>query len=152
MNRTATLGHVALVTQDPKPMAAFYNELLGLEVTLEGALPPLGDFAFLSGQPQSEFVELAFVTKPEAKHIALRVESLAALKTVYAEVKKRGIPLPNPPLNHQVSLSLYLTDPDGNQLEVYWATGEKPTGPVVEPIDLELPESEILALVRGNGQ
>jgi catechol-2,3-dioxygenase len=130
-------------------LAAFYRDLLGLEVTLQGSLPQLGDFAFLSGQPQSEFAELSFVTNPKAKHIALRVESLAALKATYAEAKRRAIPFPSPPLNHQVSLSLYLLDPDGNMLEVYWATGVKPAGPVAEPVDLERPEAELLALVQG---
>jgi catechol 2,3-dioxygenase len=148
MTGTATLGHVAIVTQDPAAMAAFYRDLLGLEVTLQGSLPPLGDFAFLSGQPQTEFAELSFVTNPRAKHIALRVESLAALKAVYAEAKRRALPFPSPPLNHQVSLSLYLLDPDGNMLEVYWATGEKPAGPVAEPVDLERPETQLLALVQ----
>lgn len=149
MDRAPTLGHVAIVTRDPAPMAAFYRDLLGLEVTLQGSLPELGDFAFLSGQPKTEFAELAFVTKPEAKHIALRVESLAALKAVYAEAKRRAVPMPFPPLNHQVSLSLYLQDPDGNRLEIYWATGEKPAGPLAEPVDLERPEAELLALVQG---
>jgi catechol-2,3-dioxygenase len=77
------------------------------------------------------------------------MESLAALKAVYAEAKRRAIPFRSPPLNHQVSLSLYLQDPDGNALEVYWATGEKPAGPVAEPVDLERPEAELLALVQG---
>src|SRR5690242_9149191 len=110
MNGTATLGHVAIVTQDPAALAAFYRDLLGLEVTLQGALPPLGDFAFLSGQPQTEFVELACATNPRAQHLAWRVESLAALKAVYAEAQRRALTLPSPPLNHQVSLSLYLLD------------------------------------------
>src|SRR5919202_5959806 len=102
MNGTATLGHVAIVTQDPASMAAFYRDLLGLEITLQGALPQLGDFTFLSGQPDREFVELALVTNPKARHIALRVESLAALKAVYSEVRRRNMPLLSPPLNHQV--------------------------------------------------
>ena len=130
-------------------MADFYRGLLGLEVTLQGSLPPLGDFAFVSGQPETEFAELAFVTNARAKHIALRVESLAALKAVHAEAKRRNIPLPSPPLNHQVSLSLYLQDPDGNMLEVYWATGERAGDPAAEPVDLERSEAELLALVQG---
>ena len=149
MNRHATLGHVALVTKDPMATAAFYRNLLGLEVILQGSIPQLGEFAFLSGQPDAALPELGFVTKPEAKHIALRVESLAALKAVYAEAKTRGIPIPFPPLNHKVSLSLYLSDPDGNRVEVFWATGEKTDVAVAEPLDLERPESELLEVIRG---
>jgi catechol 2,3-dioxygenase len=129
-------------------MAAFYRDLLGMGVTLQGALPQLGDFAFLSGQPETEFAELAFVTNPRARHIALRVGSLATLKAVYAEVKRRKIPLPSPALNHQVSLSLYLQDPEGNMVEIYWATGERAGEPMAEPVDLERPEAELLALVQ----
>lgn len=149
MTGAPALGHVAIVTQNPTPLAAFYRDLLGLEVTLQGSLPQLGDFAFLSGQPATEFVELAFVTNPRAKHIALRAESLAGLKAVYAEAKRRDVPFPAPPLNHQVSLSLYLQDPDGNMLEVYWATGVKPGDPMAEPVDLDRPEEDLLALVQG---
>jgi catechol 2,3-dioxygenase len=148
MTEAPTLGHVAIVTQDPAAMAAFYQDLLGMEVTLQGALPQLGDFAFLSGQPETEFAELAFVTNPRARHIALRVRSLATLKAVHAEVKRRKISLPAPALNHQVSLSLYLQDPDGNMVEVYWATGEKAGEPMAEPVDLERPDAELLALVQ----
>ena len=149
MTRTATLGHVAIVTQDPARMADFYRDLLDLEITLQGSLPQLGDFAFLIGQPETEFAELSFVTNPRARHIALRVESLAALKEVYAEAKRRNIIRPSPALNHQASLSLYLQDPDGNMLEIYWATGEKAGEPMAEPVDLERPEAELLALVQG---
>lgn len=149
MKRRATLGHIALVTTDPTAIAAFYHELLGLEVILQGSLHQLGEFAFLSGRPDAQLPELAFVTEPGARHIALQVESLSALKDVHAEAKARGIPIPIPPLNHRVSLSLYLRDPEGNILEVFWATGERADAPHAEPVDLERPDSELLALIRG---
>ena len=51
MSARVRLGHVAVPAQNPKELATFYSELLGLDVTLEGTLPNLGDFVFLSDHP-----------------------------------------------------------------------------------------------------
>ena len=53
-------------------------------------------------------------------------------------------------LNHRCSLSLYLHDPEGNLVEVHWATGLKTDTPFVESIDLddlERPEPALRELV-----
>src|SRR5262249_46299358 len=130
----AHLDHIAIPAQHPKELASYYCTLLGLDQTLEGVLPNLGDFAFLgdtnAGQPQI----LALITRPESRHIAWRVESLAALKAFYANTKAHAIPI-SVALNHRVSLSLYLRDPEGNALEVFWPTGQQVEGTYAEPFD-----------------
>jgi catechol-2,3-dioxygenase len=79
--------------------------------------------------------------------VALEVESLEALRTVCAEAKSRGIS-PSTALNHRVSISVYFHDPEGNMVEVFWATGRQDRDrPYADPIsleDLERPESELL--------
>jgi catechol 2,3-dioxygenase len=132
------LNHVAVPARNPKQLAAFYRDFLGLRTTLEGALPPMGDFVFLSDRPE-QFQTLAFMTEPRGRHIAWQVDSLAALKAVYADAKEKGIVI-DMALNHQATWSLYLHDPEGNGIEVFWATGERPAGPVAEPLDLALLE------------
>jgi len=154
MAANVRLGHIALPARNPREVAAFYREFLGLDVTLEGALPALGAFVFLSDHPPEKEQTLTFMTKPEARHIAWEVESLAALKALYAEATARGIPI-DVAFNHRVSLSLYLRDPEGNGLEIYWPTGQTAEGLHAEPFDpamLDQPEATLLALVGASTQ
>ena len=133
------LAHVAVPAQDPQQLAAFYHDLLGLTVTVQGTLPPMGDFVFLSERPQEQVQTLTFMTQARARHIAWEVDSLAALKAVYAQARARGIVI-DQALDHRVTWSLYLHDPEGNGIEVFWATGQRTDRSVAEPLDLALLE------------
>lgn len=128
-------GHVAVPARDPRTLAAFYGDFLGLDIALEGTLPALGEFVFLSDHPGEMPVTLALMTNPEARHIAWEVESFDALKAFHAEALARGIPV-DFTFDHGVSLSLYLRDPEGNSVEVYWPTGQQADEPFARPIDL----------------
>jgi len=147
------LGHVGVPAHNPRQLATFYHDLLGLEVTLEGTLPALGEFIFLSDRPEEETQTLAFMTSPRARHIAWKVESLAILKAVYAQAKAHGIAIDRV-LNHRATLSLYLHDPEGNGIEIYWPTGQTVEGLFAEPVDsaqLEQPDSALLELIFYRG-
>jgi catechol-2,3-dioxygenase len=147
MTANARLGHVALPAQNPGALAAFYHGLLGLEQTLEGTLPNLGDFVFLSDNTNERQQTLTFITRAEARHVAWEVESLAALQGVYAAAKAQGAPVLFA-LDHGVTVSLYLRDPEGNSFEVYWPTGHA-AGLLAAPIDLALLEqSEAVLLAQ----
>lgn len=151
MTAKVRLSHIALPTRNPRDLAAYYRELLGLDITLEGALPPMGDFVFLSDHPTATGQTLTFMTRPEARHIAWEVDSLAALKEWYAGARARGVRVEFA-MNHDVTLSLYLHDPEGNGIEVFWATGLPPRGIAATPFNLALldqPGEEILAALRG---
>lgn len=152
MSAKARLSHIALPARSPRDVAAFYHNLLGLEVTLEGALPPMGEFVFLSDNRDGVAQTLTFMTKPEAKHTAWEVDSLAALKQWYADAKTRGARV-DFALNHRVSLSLYLHDPEGNGVEVFWATGLPADGMFAAPFDLsqlDQPDDAIMTVLRGS--
>jgi catechol-2,3-dioxygenase len=146
------LGHVAVPTKDPRALAGFYRRLLGWEATMEGSVPGLGDFVFLGESRRAALPLLALHTNPQGRHLALEVESLAALRAFCAQAQARGLP-PSVALNHRVSLSVYFRDPEGNLVEVYWATGRTDTDrPYADPLPLEAldrPEAELLALVGG---
>lgn len=146
------LGHIAIPAQHPKELATFYRALLGLDQTVEGTVPNLGEFVFLGDKEAQQQQTLALVTRPEARHVAWEVDSLAALKAFYADARARGIPI-SFALNHRVTLSLYLRDPEGNAVEIYWPTGRVVDGLYAEPFDLALleqPDAVVLRLIEGS--
>jgi catechol 2,3-dioxygenase len=147
MTAKVRLGHVGVVVKNPKHSAEFYCDLLGMDVTMEGTFSGLGDFVFLSERPREELQTLALATNPRAAHFAMEVESLGALKAIHADAQARGVPI-FIALNHKVSLSLYLQDPDGNAVEVYWSTGQRVDRPYGVPVDLGKPEAELLDLIN----
>jgi catechol-2,3-dioxygenase len=152
MTAKVRLGHVAIPAQHPKELAEYYRTLLGLDVTVEGTLPNMGPFIFLGDSDARQQQWMALVTRPEARHVAWEVESLAMLKTCYAEAKTNGISI-SFALNHGVTLSLYLRDPEGNAVEIYWPTGRSVDGMFAEPFDptlLERPDAVLLGMVEGS--
>jgi catechol 2,3-dioxygenase len=151
MSAKVWLAHVAMPARSPRELAAYYHDLLGLEVTLEGALPPMGDFVFLTDHPSAVGQTLTFMTKPEARHVAWEVDSLGALKEWYAGARARGVRV-DFAMNHRITLSLYLHDPEGNGVEVFWATDLPAGGMFAAPFDLTLldqSDEAIMAALRG---
>ena len=144
-----SIGHVGVPVANPRELAVFYSDLLGLEQSMAGSIPPLGDFVFLSRRAEDELPLIALFTEAKSRHTAIEVEILAALKNVYAHSKAKGIQI-SFAMTHGSSLSLYFHDPEGNMLEVFWATGVKTREPIAEPIQpdtLERPEQELLDLI-----
>src|ERR687886_652685 len=88
-----TIGHVSVPAGNPRELAVFYGDLLGLEQSMAGSIPQLGDFVFLSRRAQDEMPLIALCTEPKSRHTAIEVESLTALKNVYAHSKATGIPV-----------------------------------------------------------
>jgi len=144
-----SIGHVSVPAANPRELAVFYSDLLGLEQSMTGSIPQLGDFVFLSRQAEDELPLIALCTEPRSRHTAIEVGNLPALKSVYAQSKVKGIPI-SFAMNHGCSLSLYFHDPEGNLLEVFWATGIKTHEPIAQPVQpdvLERPEEELLDLI-----
>ena len=146
MTAKVKLSHVGIPAQHPKDLAAFYHDFLGLQPILEGTLPQLGQFVFLSEGEAENSQALALMTRSESKHIAWRVESLAALKSLASDARARG--LHAFALNHRVTLSLYVRDPEGNAFEVFWPTGQESEGLYAEPLDMALFEQPDSALLE----
>jgi catechol-2,3-dioxygenase len=113
--------HVGLGARDPAALAAFYRDVLGLQVVPTDT-SALGATAFLSSHPAGQSLDLALFANPAYRHTAFEVRSLADLRAFHQRVLGRGVPV-KMALNHGVSLSFYFVDPDGHLIEVYWPTG-----------------------------
>lgn len=122
---TARIGHVHLKVSDIERSLAFYEELLGFQITQrhgEGAV-------FLSAGGYHHHIALNTWQSKGAGPAPARGVGLYHTAILYAErrelaeVVKRLIDNEYPltgAANHGVSEAVYLNDPDGNGIELYW--------------------------------
>jgi catechol 2,3-dioxygenase len=119
------MGHVHLKVADLERALNFYHGVLGLEITQR-----LGDSAaFLSAGGYHHHIglntwESQGGTSPAQGttglyHLALVYPTRAALGDALRRLTGAGIPLEGA-ADHGVSEALYLRDPDGNGVELYW--------------------------------
>lgn len=120
------LGHLVLYVRDVRASAAFYGEVLGWKrlPTPEGAPVAL----FSSGRTHHEL--LLIEVGPNAQpipsgrrvglyHFGLKVgETDDELREALASVQAAGARIVGAS-DHTVSHSLYILDPDGNEIELY---------------------------------
>ena len=109
---------MALVASDPQRLAAFYQDLLDLQIVRQTSNPQVGAAVLLSGDPGIEDHELVFLTNPAAQHVAFRVDSLERLRALYRRAKRQGLEIPFA-LDSGVALGFFVRDPEGNALEIH---------------------------------
>lgn len=119
------IGHVHLKVADLDRAIAFYSAVLGLDVTQRLA----SGAAFLSAGGYHHHLglntwESAGGTPPPPGHTGLYHTAFlyptrADLADALRRVRRAGIPLDGA-ADHGVSEALYLRDPDGNGVELYW--------------------------------
>jgi catechol 2,3-dioxygenase len=148
-SRTTGVRHVGLHAKDPAASAEFYRDLFDMQIVGgSGPEDALGATAFLSIRPDEESHDVVLFANPEYAHVAFKVASLADLKSLYARVLQKGIPIKFV-FNHGVSFSFYFEDPGGHMIEVYWPTETWPSyrQPYVQPLDLTQPDELLLKQV-----
>ena len=136
--------HVGLSARDPAALAAFYHDVLGLQV-VGGSTPDTSAFgatAFLGSRSSEEHHDLAIFANPAFQHTAFKVRSLAHLRTMHQRVLGRSVPV-KMAFNHGVSIAFYFEDPEGHLIEVYWPTGVAWPQPYGDPIDLARSEEAL---------
>ena len=119
------VGHVHLKVADLEGALAFYQDVLGFEVVQR-----MGPGAvFLSAGGYHHHVGLntwesrgGSPPPPGSTglyHVAFRYPDRRALALAYRRLREAGVPLDGA-ADHGVSEALYLRDPDGNGVELYW--------------------------------
>ena len=137
------LGHVALAVASPARVEGFYRDLVGLSVVRRGGNEHTGDAVLFSGRPTEEDHELVLLSNPQAAHVAFRVPTWAALAGFYRRALAAAVPMPLGPQDFGQAWSVFVTDPEGNSCEVYWATGRPPAAPrPLDPTVLHHPAGE----------
>lgn len=120
--RIYELGHVVLYVTDLEKMAKFYRETLGFKEIAQNREMAL----FSSGRTHHELLLINIGGSPRKQglepglyHIGFKVgASPAEIKQVYQHLKKEGVKIVGT-ADHLVTHSIYILDPDGNELELY---------------------------------
>jgi catechol 2,3-dioxygenase len=121
----ARIGHVHLKVADLDRALGFYNEVLGFELTQRMGRSA----AFLSAGGYHHHIGLNTWESegggPPAAgttglyHLAILYPTRAELGAALRSLRKHGVELDGA-ADHGVSEALYLHDPDGNGVELYW--------------------------------
>lgn len=119
------IGHVHLKVANLERALQFYRDLLGFEVTTMYG----GQAAFLSAGGYHHHIGLntwysknappAPVHSAGLFHTAIVYPARKDLAVIYDRLQKARYPLTGA-ADHGVSEALYLDDPDGNGVELYW--------------------------------
>jgi catechol 2,3-dioxygenase len=119
------IGHVHLKVADLDRALVFYNELLGFEITTRYG----SQAVFLSAGGYHHHIGLntwhsknappAPVNGVGLYHTAILYPTRKDLAAILQRLLEAGYPLTGAS-DHGVSEALYLNDPDGNGVELYW--------------------------------
>jgi catechol 2,3-dioxygenase len=129
----ATIGHVHLRTADIDRVRGFYVDVLGFDVIFEARDVPgwgtTGDTLFLSAGGYHH--HLGFNTWKSAggppqpdgvaglHHVAIRYPTRGGLADALRRLRDVDWPI-RQHTDHGTHLAIYLSDPDGNDLELMW--------------------------------
>ena len=125
MVRPRQLGHLVIKVRDLDRAETFYTEIMGLKVTNSNA----GKMIFMIANDEISH-ELALVSVgnnalgPESSHVGLahmawQMDSFDDLREIYQLLKRTGTAIKGIG-DHGMSLGIYFSDPDGNEIEVYY--------------------------------
>jgi catechol 2,3-dioxygenase len=125
------LGHLVLYVHNIERSAAFYGDVLGWKRLTSAADGPLGNIPvalFSSGRTHHELllIEVGEDAQPlpSGRHVGLYHFGLKVgdtddeLRAAIVRCQEAGVHIVGMS-DHTVSHSLYITDPDGNEIELY---------------------------------
>jgi catechol-2,3-dioxygenase len=150
----ARLGHVGIHAFDVAREKAFYQDVLGLQVTDED--PRMG-MVFMSARPEEEHHEFLIcggrnVADKDAlllQQVSFRCDSLDDVIGYYKRFKEHNVQF-DMIVSHGNAVGLYFRDPEGNRCEVYWPTGLKARQPYLEMVNLEEDPADILRKIKAS--
>ncbi len=117
------LGHVVLYVSNLERSANFYKDTLGFREILRGG----GIALFSSGRTHHELLLIGVGGSPKEKHfpepglyhIGFKIgDSPDDARKAYKELIEKGVTIVGTG-DHHITHSIYILDPDGNELELY---------------------------------
>ena len=148
MPRVTRLGHTGIYVEDLARMRDFYTRVLGLTVTDEDDERGM---VFLSSRPDEEHHEFVLMrgrnAPPDARliqQISWHVAGVDDLLAFHRLLLAEGVNVERE-VTHGIALAIYFFDPEGNRIEVYWATDQRIPQPFGKAIDLDQSAEGVLA-------
>jgi catechol 2,3-dioxygenase len=147
MLRPVGIGHVVLKVRDLDRALAFYRDLLGFRVSSE--MSNVMIFLTATGESHHDLALLRVGDSAPSPapnsvglyHVAIQLANWEAVKHAHGVLTERG--LVKGTADHGVTKSLYTSDPDGNEIELYcdapraeWE-GRVQDAMTVRPLDLD---------------
>jgi catechol 2,3-dioxygenase len=122
MVKARKLGHFVMNVCDLDASIAFYTRVIAAEVVSHISASKI---AFLSLGEQHHDIALVQratgpapdATQPGLVHMAWQLGDFTELQAAHTELTEAGIKLE--PIQHNITNSLYMEDPDGNTVELY---------------------------------
>lgn len=145
MRQGFSFSHFGMFVHDISALESFYTGLLDFTVTDRGQLPgPQGprDLVFLSRNPDEHHQLVLISGRPKElefnpiNQISLKADSLETLCLMYRTLKSKGLQNVSP-ITHGNAVSIYVPDPEGNRLELYFDLPWYVSQPMAVPVDLE---------------
>src|SRR5947199_283405 len=117
------LGHLVLKVRDARKSRDFYTRALGLKVAHEDLERGAVFLSFGEQHHDLALFQLATGEAPDARqpglhHSAWQLGSFAELQAAHRELRELGIAVEST-IEHNVTLSVYFADPDGNRVGLY---------------------------------
>ena len=113
-----------IVSEDVPRSAAFYSDVLGGDVVMEGE-PTIVQLANawviinVGGGPTDDKPEVILETPPDPNRTSSFLNiRVADIRSVYEEWGSRGAKFLTPPIQHTSEIRCYIRDPDGHLIEV----------------------------------
>ena len=113
-----------------------------------------GGMTFLSSDPVREHHEFVLmkgrVTSGDARviqQISFIVPGLDDLKEYHQRIKAEGVEIDRI-VSHGNAFGMYFFDPEGNRIELYCKTGFDVPQPHGDPINIEAPNDELIAIAE----
>ena len=137
-------GHVAIRVRDLEVAKRFYGDILGMRLGGEIAGQALF-FRFNSYHHDLAVFKAREGAEPASKnhagiaHIALVADDFDSVLGAYRRMRENGVPISRT-IDHGVTKSIYFSDPDGIELEIYCDVPEfdwRLNGMVRLPLDIE---------------
>jgi catechol 2,3-dioxygenase len=145
------VGHVVIKMRDLEAAKRFYRDILGMRITDEregfGVFFRFHDYHHdIAVFKVNEDAESPRKNQVGLAHIALVADSFDTVKAMYQRLKAHNVPIVRT-VDHGITQSVYFTDPEGNELEIYCEVPEKPwqnqkTIIMAEPIDFDAVTAE----------
>jgi catechol 2,3-dioxygenase len=121
------LGHIVLYVKNLERSAAFYRDVLGWDVAFPTTMG-IPAAAFSSGRTHHELLLIEVgegaTPQPHGRHLGLYHFGLKVgdtdeeLREAVSRLREAGVPIVGSS-DHTVTHSLYILDPDGNEIELY---------------------------------